>query len=110
MVHRRRRPSTRRPRGHGRRARGWWRRSLAVAALVVAYRKQRVGERDHDLAKQIAGDNTHDAIQRRVTELDGQAVEQLGHDKAAIRIGGPHCGPRHAPDTHALPGLAPAPR
>src|SRR4051812_17860662 len=45
-----------------------------VVALVVAYRRQRVNER--------AQKHTEYA------EIYGQAVEQLGHEKAAVRLGG----------------------
>ncbi|MFC9973477.1 pentapeptide repeat-containing protein [Spirillospora sp. NPDC127200] len=67
----------------------------ALVALVTAYRRQRVDEAAAERAEraqahteQVARDNAYDASQRRVTELYGQAVEQLGHDKAAVRLGG----------------------
>lgn len=67
----------------------------ALVALVTAYRRQRVdeaaGERAERVqahAEEIARDNAHDATERRVTELYGQAIDQLGHDRAAVRLGG----------------------
>ncbi|MGH8883048.1 MAG: hypothetical protein ACRD0P_37860, partial [Stackebrandtia sp.] len=59
-----------------------------VIALVVAYQRQRLAERIHQHAEQVARDSKEDATERRVTELYTQAVEQLGHDKAAVRLGG----------------------
>ncbi|MEU4826931.1 pentapeptide repeat-containing protein [Actinomadura sp. NPDC023710] len=67
----------------------------ALVALVTAYRRQRVdeaaaerAERAQAHAEQVARVNAFDATERRVTELFGQAVEQLGHEKAAVRLGG----------------------
>jgi uncharacterized protein YjbI with pentapeptide repeats len=57
----------------------------ALVALVVAYRRQRVDE---------AG--AHREATRLHTERFGQAVEQLGSDSPAVRLGG----------VHALAGLA----
>ncbi|AEM88565.1 hypothetical protein [Streptomyces violaceusniger] len=56
-----------------------------VAALVVAYRRQRIDE---------AG--AHREATQLHTERFGQAVEQLGSDSPAVRLGG----------VHALAGLA----
>jgi uncharacterized protein YjbI with pentapeptide repeats len=53
----------------------------AAVALVVAYRRQR-------LAESVAVDTRHDASERRITELYTKAVEQLGHAKAPVRLGG----------------------
>jgi hypothetical protein len=55
-----------------------------VVALVVAYRKQRVNERSQQHTE--------------YAELYGQAVEQLGHDKAAVRLGGLYSLERLAQD------------
>jgi uncharacterized protein YjbI with pentapeptide repeats len=55
-----------------------------VVALVVAYRKQRFAEREHDRAEA--------AMDREATKLFterfGKASEQLGSDKAAVRLAG----------------------
>ncbi|MBO2463928.1 pentapeptide repeat-containing protein [Actinomadura violacea] len=77
----------------------------ALVALVTAYRRQRVdeaaGERAERVqahAEKVARDAAHDATERRVTDLYGQAVEQLGHDKAAVRLGGLYSLERLAQD------------
>lgn len=77
----------------------------ALVALVTAYRRQRVeeaaGERAERIqahAEQVARDNAHDATERRVTDLYSQAVEQLGHDRAAVRLGGLYSLERLAQD------------
>lgn len=88
----------------------------ALVALVTAYRRQRIdeaaGERAERIqahtehvarltqahAEQVAQAAAHDAVERRVTELYGQAVEQLGHDKAAVRLGGLYSLERLAQD------------
>ncbi|MFE7127050.1 pentapeptide repeat-containing protein [Streptomyces sp. NPDC057617] len=57
----------------------------ALVALVVAYRRQRVDE-----------DGAHREATRLHTERFSQAVEQLGSDSPAVRLGG----------VHALAGLA----
>jgi uncharacterized protein YjbI with pentapeptide repeats len=90
--------------------------SGALVALVTAYRRQRIdeaagerAERAQAHAEQVARDNkehaerlaasqAHDATERRVTDLYGQAVEQLGHDKAAVRLGGLYSLERLAQD------------
>ncbi|MBT2212883.1 pentapeptide repeat-containing protein [Actinomadura sp. NEAU-AAG7] len=67
----------------------------ALVALVTAYRRQRVDEAAGERAErvqahveQVARDAAHDATERLVTDLYGQAVGLLGHDKAAVRLGG----------------------
>lgn len=67
----------------------------ALAALLLALRRQRLAERSHELAIRAqelatrAHEHTEsDAAERRVTELYSKAVEQLGSDKAAVRLGG----------------------
>ncbi|WP_020674149.1 pentapeptide repeat-containing protein [Amycolatopsis nigrescens] len=52
-----------------------------AAALLLAARRQRVTELD---VKQ----KDHDATERRVTELYGKAADQLGSDKAPVRLAG----------------------
>ncbi|RAY10749.1 hypothetical protein DPM19_33685 [Actinomadura craniellae] len=70
----------------------------ALVALVTTYRRQRIDEVNAKLAQRVARDNAHDATERRVTDLYGQAVEQLGHDKAAVRLGGLYSLERLAQD------------
>jgi uncharacterized protein YjbI with pentapeptide repeats len=67
-------------------------------ALVVAYRRQRLAEIAHEHTEQVAKDNLKDATERRITDLYIKAVEQIGHDKAAVRLGGLHALERLAQD------------
>jgi uncharacterized protein YjbI with pentapeptide repeats len=60
----------------------------AAVALVVAYRRQKITEGAHELARTTARDTRHDASERRITEQYTQAVAQLGHAKAPVRLGG----------------------
>ncbi|QRX92343.1 MULTISPECIES: pentapeptide repeat-containing protein [Streptomyces] len=67
----------------------------ALIALVTSYRRQRIdelagerAERAQAHTEKVAEANIHDAAERRVTELYSQAVEQLGHEKATVRLGG----------------------
>ena len=53
----------------------------AVVALLLAFRKQRHTE-------QAQAHTEVDAAERRVTDLYTKAVEQLGHEQAAVRLGG----------------------
>jgi uncharacterized protein YjbI with pentapeptide repeats len=60
-------------------------------ALVLAFRRQWLSERAQ------AG-TEDDATQRRITELYTKAVEELGHDKAPVRLGGLYALERLAQD------------
>ncbi|MFJ8557450.1 pentapeptide repeat-containing protein [Streptomyces microflavus] len=67
----------------------------ALVALVTSYRRQRIDELAGERAERaqvhtekVARATIHDATERRVTELYGRAVEQLGHEKATVRLGG----------------------
>ncbi|MCP9949326.1 pentapeptide repeat-containing protein [Actinomadura madurae] len=77
----------------------------ALVALVTAYRRQRIDEAASERAERIQAhaervtrDAAHDATERRVTDLYGQAVEQLGHAKAPVRLGGLYSLERVAQD------------
>jgi hypothetical protein len=59
-----------------------------AVALVVAYRRQRVTEAAHALAKTTATATEYDAAERRITDLYIKAIEQLGSVKAPVRLGG----------------------
>ena len=59
-----------------------------LATLALFARRQWLQELEHEHALQVASDARHDAEQRRITEQYIQAVEQLGHDKAPVRLGG----------------------
>lgn len=60
----------------------------ASFALMLAFRRQWLSERGQTHVEDVARANAYDATQRRITELYGRAVEQLGHQKAAVRLGG----------------------
>ncbi|MFI6031838.1 pentapeptide repeat-containing protein [Amycolatopsis magusensis] len=87
-----------------------------VVALWLAVRKQRSTELDllqkydaHELARttsaetlahqhKVAEDAHEDVIARRITDLYRQGVEQLGDDKAPVRLGGLYALERLAQD------------
>ncbi|WHT20457.1 pentapeptide repeat-containing protein [Crossiella sp. CA-258035] len=67
----------------------------AALALLLAVRRQRateagLGLQDADLAQkeQAAADARHDAAEKRITELYTKAADQLGSDKAPVRLAG----------------------
>jgi hypothetical protein len=62
-----------------------------AAALLLAARRQRSAELDLKY-------KDHDATERRVTELYGKAADQLGSDKAPIRLAGLYALERLAQD------------
>ncbi len=59
-----------------------------VATLGLFTRRQWHQERVHEHERRVAADARHDAEQRRITEQYMKAVEQLGHEKAPVRLGG----------------------
>ncbi|WP_433252649.1 pentapeptide repeat-containing protein [Streptosporangium sp. CA-135522] len=63
----------------------------AAVTLMLAFRRQR----HQEIATAHA---THDATERRVTELYTKAAEQLGSDKAAVRLAGLYALERLAQD------------
>jgi Pentapeptide repeats (9 copies) len=66
----------------------------AAVGLMLAFRRQ--------YHQEIATDLTNrDATERRITELYGRAVEQLGNDKAPVRLGGLYALERLAQDNPA---------
>lgn len=76
-----------------------------VAALLLAARRQRATElqlaqNERDLAQKerAADDARHDAAERRITELYSSAAEQLGSDKAPVRLAALHALERLAQD------------
>ena len=66
----------------------------AAAGLFLAFRRQH-----HQEVATKSSD--HDAIERRITELYTKAVEQLGSDKAPVRLGGLYALERLAQDNPA---------
>jgi uncharacterized protein YjbI with pentapeptide repeats len=59
-----------------------------IIALLVATRRQWLQERTHIHDREIARATQYDATERRVTELYAKAAEQLGSEKAAVRLAG----------------------
>lgn len=54
---------------------------LTVLATFITVRRLRLSERQHR-------DEVHDATERRITDLYTKAVDQLGSEKSAVRLGG----------------------
>jgi hypothetical protein len=76
-----------------------------VFALYLAWRRQRSTEADLDNRErtlahqlQVAAATESDAEARRITDLYTKAVEQLGSDKAPVRLGGMYALERLAQD------------
>ncbi len=67
----------------------------AAVTLLLAVRRQR----HQELA---TAHTTHDAAERRTTELYARAVEQLGSDRAPVRLGALYALERLAEHTPAL--------
>lgn len=74
-------------------------------ALYLAARRQRTQELElaqrekvQAHVEQVAEHDQWDAAARRVTDLYGKSVEQLGSDKAAVRLGGMYALERLAQD------------
>ncbi|MEU8382926.1 pentapeptide repeat-containing protein [Streptosporangium sp. NPDC048865] len=57
--------------------------AVGLVALLLGVRRQWLGERTQAYQE-------YDADERRVTELYTKATDQLGHDKAAVRLAGLH--------------------
>lgn len=73
-----------------------------AVGLVLAGRRQWSTEQAHRVAEQSAADARHDATERRITDLYSKAADQLGSDKAAVRLAGLYSLERLAQDTPAL--------
>ncbi|MEV4091268.1 pentapeptide repeat-containing protein [Streptosporangium saharense] len=63
----------------------------AAVTLMLAFRRQHHQE-------VTAAHTTHDAVERRVTDLYTKAAEQIGHDAAAVRLAGLYALERLAQD------------
>lgn len=59
-----------------------------LAALLLGVRKQWLSEQSHKHQEVVARQQEHDSKERRVTELYTKAADQLGHEKAAVRLAG----------------------
>jgi hypothetical protein len=80
-----------------------------IVALVVAYRRQRVTEATNEREERVARENRehaivlassaeHDATERRVTDLFTKSADQLGSEKAPVRLAGLYSLERLAQD------------
>jgi hypothetical protein len=81
----------------------------ALAALVLAVRRQyqkelidaenqKNNDRTHEHQERVASDARHDAAERRITELQIKAADQLGNEKGAVRLSGLYALERLAQD------------
>jgi hypothetical protein len=73
-----------------------------VAALVLAGRRQWSTEQANRATERSFSDSRHDAAERRITDLYSKAADQLGSDKAAVRLAGLYSLERLAQDTPPL--------
>ncbi len=76
-------------------------RALAQQYEVLAH-QQNVAATTHAYQERVADDARADAVERRVNELYLKAVEQLGSDKAPVRLGGLYALERLAQDNETL--------
>ncbi|WP_133306057.1 pentapeptide repeat-containing protein [Microbispora triticiradicis] len=74
----------------------------AAITLALAFRRQNHQELHSFItarhAERVATATEHDAAERRVTDLYTKAAEQLGHDRAAVRLAGLYALERLAQD------------
>lgn len=61
---------------------------LAVLATFIAVDRLRLSQREHHRQLVVAHLTQRDLVARQITDLSAKASEQLGSDKAAVRIGG----------------------
>lgn len=61
---------------------------LAVLATFITVDRLRLSQREHHRQLIVAHLTQRDLVARQITELSAKASEQLGSDKAAVRIGG----------------------
>jgi uncharacterized protein YjbI with pentapeptide repeats len=73
-----------------------------AVALVLAGRRQWSTEQANRVTERSAEDARHDATERRITDLYSKAADQLGSDKAAVRLAGLYSLERLAQDAPAL--------
>ncbi|MEV0811409.1 pentapeptide repeat-containing protein [Micromonospora sp. NPDC050200] len=58
-----------------------------AVALALAMRRQWLHERTQAHQERVAVATQHDATERRITESYTKAVDNLGHEKASVRLG-----------------------
>jgi len=73
-----------------------------AVALVLAGRRQWSTEQANRVTERSAGDSRHDATERRITDLYSKAADQLGSEKAAVRLAGIYSLERLGQDNPAL--------
>ncbi|MDQ3763367.1 MAG: pentapeptide repeat-containing protein [Actinomycetota bacterium] len=71
------------------------------AALLLAARRQRSTELTLEHQREVAAATERDAAEQRITELYTRAVDQLGAEKAPVRLGGLHALERLAQNNPA---------
>jgi uncharacterized protein YjbI with pentapeptide repeats len=74
------------------------RQRTSEIALIQKHLDQLAIDRAHKLQEEVARTTNADAESRRITELYGRAVDQLGSDKAPVRLGGLYALRRLAQD------------
>lgn len=70
-----------------------------AAALLLTARRQRFTEIDLAYREEVSATTEHDATERRITELYTKAADQLGSDKAPVRLAGIYALERLAQNT-----------
>lgn len=73
-----------------------------VAALVLAGRRQWSNEQANRATERSFADSRHDASERRITDLYSKGADQLGSDKAAVRLAGLYALERLGQDTPTM--------
>lgn len=66
----------------------------------AAAHTEKVAAENHAHQLRLAADTREDATARRITELYGKGVDQLGSEKAAVRLGGLYALERLAQDSN----------
>ncbi|MEU4558821.1 pentapeptide repeat-containing protein [Actinoplanes sp. NPDC023936] len=74
------------------------RQQLAEYAHKLAFHSQHLAERSYQLARESQLYTERDAAARRVTDLYASAAEQLGHPEATVRLAGVYALERVAQD------------
>jgi hypothetical protein len=67
-------------------------------ALWLATRRQRSAEQTLALQKDVSHSTVADSTERRITDQYSKAIDQLGHEKAAVRLGAVYSLERIAQD------------
>ncbi len=67
-------------------------------ALWLATRRQRSAEQTLVLQREVSRSTVTDSTERRITDQYSKAIDQLGHEKAAVRLGAVYSLERIAQD------------